>query len=56
MGPAGPGFPDGSVLLVDHGSAPPKGFTAVGTTVLIVRAPGGAVRPVTLDVYRKGSE
>ncbi len=55
MGPAGPGFPVGSILSLEHGSPAPDGFTLVGTTVLRVRLPGGAIRSVALDVYRKGS-
>jgi hypothetical protein len=53
MGPAGPGFPVGSYLTLDHGLPAPNGFEFLGTTAVVIRLPGGGLRTVTLDVYRK---
>jgi hypothetical protein len=53
QGPAGPGFPSGSILTLEHGAPAPAGFTLLGKTLLVVKSPGGDVRSLTLDVYRK---
>ena len=52
-GPAGPGFPTGSYLTLDRGLPAPTGFEFLGTTTVVIRTPGGSLRTVTLDVYRK---
>jgi len=53
MGPAGPGFPVGSYLTLDRGQPAPNGFELLGTTTVVIRTPGGSLKTVTLDVYRK---
>lgn len=53
QGPPGPGLVSGSTLLLKQGSAPPAGFTKLGTTDFQYKDLTGKNQKVTLDVYQK---
>ena len=57
-GPQGPGGsawnpPSGTILYLNHGSAPPPGFTQIGTIKQAGKGVTGKVTRLTLDVYEK---
>ena len=52
-GPAGVGLVSGSTLLMKQGSAPPAGFTKLGTTDFQYKDLASKNQKVTLDVYQK---
>ena len=51
--PRGPGFPTGSILMLEDGSPAPEGFTLIGSTLQVVRLANGSVRTLHVDLYRK---
>ena len=53
QGPPGPGLVSGSTLLMKQGSAPPAGFTKIGTTDFQYKDLASKNQKVTLDVYQK---
>ena len=53
QGPPGPGLVSGSMLLMKQGSAPPAGFTKLGTTDFLYKDLASKNQKVTLDVYQK---
>jgi hypothetical protein len=53
QGPEGIGLVQGSILTMQQESAPPVGFTKIGTTQVQYRDLNGKLQNVTLDVYQK---
>jgi hypothetical protein len=52
-GPAGPPGPSGTLILLPQGAATPAGYTLLGTTVVIVKKPGGGIATLTTNVFQK---
>lgn len=52
QGPAGPGLVQGAIITLPVDLAPPPGFTPLGTTVIVVKKPNGAITSITVKLYR----
>ncbi len=51
-GPRGSGLVAGAIITLPVDAAAPPGFTLLGTTVIVLKKPNGAIASVTVKVYR----